>query len=391
MDEIPRLDILIYAHDGRGLGHASRSIGVGMALRRLFPELKVLFVTGCRFSQELIGAAPLDWLKLPSYATAVEGGKSHGIAGRSMYSDGELGRLRAKELLHLIQLYRPRLVLVDHTPQGKHKELVPALAAGASLGTIWVLGVRGVVGEVPQARSELAATLFAEHYHSLLWYGDSTVLGPSHCQLLHSQYGAEPVECGYVLRLAEYGFWNNRLPVPAARPAGTIAVPWLGEESLRFLACLAQALKKIPEAYGCWYLFVDTGTEPESQKLIGELFREMANCRIEPPGGNYAATLLCSKTAVVYGGYNSIMDILHVRIPALIVYREMADEEQRIHLQRLVGVTGDYVTMVSESRVTGEELEGLLVTNLGREKAVPCAIGTDGASRAAQQLYRLLS
>jgi predicted glycosyltransferase len=60
MEQMARLDVLIYAHDGRGLGHASRSIGVGMALRRLYPDLKVLFVSGCSLSQELIGAAPLD-------------------------------------------------------------------------------------------------------------------------------------------------------------------------------------------------------------------------------------------------------------------------------------------------------------------------------------------
>ena len=111
------LDILIYAHDGRGLGHASRSIGIGMALRRLFPNLKVLFVSGCRQSQELIGAAPLDWLKLPSYETIVENGKSRGIIGKSMFSDNQIGEFRAKELEHLVALYRPRLVLVDHTPQ----------------------------------------------------------------------------------------------------------------------------------------------------------------------------------------------------------------------------------------------------------------------------------
>jgi predicted glycosyltransferase len=307
-----------------------------------------------------------------------------------MYSDGELGRIRAKELLHLTELYRPRLVLVDHTPQGKHKELVPALTAGAGLDTIWVLGVRGVVGEVPQARSDLAAALFAEHYHTLLWYGDSTVLGPTHRQLLQHRYGTEPVECGYVLRLAEYAFWNNRLSVPGACPAGTIAIPWLGEESLRFLACLAAALKKIPASCGCWYLFIDTGSEPEAQQVIGELFREVVNCRIEPPGGNYVPTLLHSKTAVVYGGYNSIMDILHVRIPALVVYREMADEEQEMHLRRIVGVTGENVTMVSESRVSAEELEALLANNLGREKAPSYSIDTDGASQAARHLNRLL-
>lgn len=391
MDQIPRLDILIYAHDGRGLGHASRSIAVGMAVRRLFPELKVFFVSGCRLSQELIGSAPLDWLKLPSYETKVEMGKSRGIAGRSLYTDTQLGRLRAEELRHLTKLYRPRLVLVDHTPQGKHKELVPALSENDSRDTIWVLGVRGVVGEVPQTRSELAATLFAQHYHSMLWYGDSMVLGPSHRRLLQQRFATDPVECGYVLRLAELAFWHNPLPVPATSPAGTIAIPWLGEESLRFLACLAEALQKIPVSFGCWYLFIDTGAEPETQRAIGELFREVENCRIEPPGGNYVPTLLHSKTAVVYGGYNSIMDILHVRIPALIVYREMADEEQRIHLERIVGATGEQVTMISESRVSAGELEELLLNNLGRKKAPPYGIMTDGASSAAKYLCRLLS
>ncbi|MGB3210935.1 MAG: hypothetical protein WBB19_09555, partial [Desulforhopalus sp.] len=123
-----RLDVLIYAHDGRGLGHASRSIGVGMALRRLFPELKVLFVSGCNLSQELIGRAPLDWLKLPSYETRVVRGKSMGIPGKSMFTDQQLGQFRSKELAHLVAMYRPRLVLVDHTPQGKHKELVQAVS-----------------------------------------------------------------------------------------------------------------------------------------------------------------------------------------------------------------------------------------------------------------------
>ncbi len=212
MAQTERLDVLIYAHDGRGLGHASRSIGVGMALRRLYPDLKVLFVSGCSLSRELIGNAPLDWLKLPSYETKVVQGKSIGIIGKSMFTDQQLGQLRSKELAHLVSLYRPRLVLVDHTPQGKHKELVPALSAGEGGDTLWILGVRGVVGAVKQARSEFAGTLFKDHYHALLWYGDSSVLGQSHYEQLGQHYNTVPVECGYVLRLAEFAVWNGGLP-----------------------------------------------------------------------------------------------------------------------------------------------------------------------------------
>ena len=266
--QIPRLDILLYAHDGRGLGHAGRSIGVGMALRRLFPELRVLFVSGCRLSQELIGAAPLDWLKLPSYATQVVGGRSQGVLGKSQFSDAELGLLRAKELEYLLTLYRPRLVLVDHTPQGKHKELVPAILATNSRDTRWVLGVRGVVGDVVQASSTIAGKLFADHYSALLWYGDSSVLGSSHCRLLRETYNIDPVECGYVLRLAEFAMWNKDLQTTKTAPAGTISIPWLGEESGGFIECLANALKKIPSSFGNWHLFIDTGV-----KAVGRAFQ----------------------------------------------------------------------------------------------------------------------
>lgn len=391
MSEKARLDVLIYAHDGRGLGHASRSIGVGMALRRLYPELKVLFVSGCRFSQELIGAAPLDWLKLPSYETEVIGGKSKGVTGKSMFSDEQLGHFRAKELAHLISLYRPRLVLVDHSPQGKHKELVPALSAEDGGATRWVLGVRGVVGAVPQARSELARNLFKNHYHGLLWYGDSSVLGAYHCEQLQKLYSCVPEECGYVLRLAEYAYWNCSPARLEKNLAGTLSIPWLGEKTFEFLVVLAGALKNVPSILGDWHLFIDTDRSPIVREKINKLFGELEHCQWEAPGANYVPSLLNSKSALVYGGYNSLMDILHCRIPALVVLREMQDDEQQIHLRRLKGTLGDAISTVSESRVSVGELESLLLANLQKNETPLFTINTDGASRAANYLQSLLS
>jgi len=391
MVQVARLDILIYAHDGRGLGHASRSIGVGMALRRLFPELKVLFVSGCSLSQELIGAAPLDWLKLPSYETKVDCGKSIGIPGKSMFTDEQLGQLRAKELAHLVSLYKPRLVLVDHTPQGKHKELIPALFAGKGNETLWVLGVRGVVGAVKQARSELAGNLFKDHYHALLWYGDSSVLGTSHCEQLQQQYEIPPVECGYVLRLAEFDFWNRRSFAKGESVAGTISIPWFGEKTMDFLIVLAGVLKKISPSFGRWLLFVDTKQSADVGRKIEKLFKEIHHCQLEPPGINYVSTLLHSKTAVIYGGYNSLMDIVYAKIPAVVILRAMQDEEQQIHLQKLKDVAGGTLSTVSETQVLAEELERLLLSNLQRNKLPFVSLNINGAARAAEHLQGLLS
>ncbi len=391
MAQAVRLDVLIYAHDGRGLGHASRSIGVGMALRRLYPELKVLFVSGCNLSQQLIGPAPLDWLKLPSYETTVDNGKSIGVPGKSLFTDQQLGLLRADELAHLVTLYRPRLVLVDHTPQGKHKELVPALSAGGANDTCWVLGVRGVVGAVTQARSALAAQLFKDHYSTLLWYGDSAVLGNTHCQQLQQQYATEPVECGYVLRLAEYIAWNEHLRKSCEPLAGTVSIPWLGEGTLDFIAVLAGVLKKIPLALGLWRLYIDMETDSAAGEKIRELFEGHENCRLESPGSQYIASLLHSKIAVIYGGYNSLMDVMHAGIPALVVLREMQDEEQQIHLDKLKAVVGGYIATVLETMVRADELESLLLAQLQLEKKASFSLNTQGAANAADHIARLLS
>jgi len=384
------LDILIYAHDGRGLGHASRSIGIGMALRRLFPHLKVLFVSGCRQSQQLIGAAPLDWLKLPSYETIVENGKSRGIIGKSMFSDSQTGRFRAKELEHLVALYRPRLVLVDHTPQGKHRELVPALSIGRDIGTVWVLGVRGVLGAVDQARSELATGLFRKYYRELLWYGDSRVLGESHLKQLQKLYWQVPLECGYVSRFAEFVALRSARLEREAQFAGTVSIPWLGEKSLDFLRQLAKALEIIPENLGNWRLFIDAGDSAEIKKEVWSLFAGLRHCCLEQPGGRYGEALLRSKTAVIYGGYNSLMDIVHTGIPALVIEREMMDDEQRLHLQRLIAIGGGRISSLPESDATVEQIQTMLLDNLQKESNKPTAVNLDGAVQAAKMINRLL-
>ncbi len=390
MNRSIRLDVLIYAHDGRGLGHASRSIGIGLALRRLYPELKVLFVSGCRLSSELIGAGPLDWIKLPAYETEVLNGTSRGVIGKSMFSDRELGKIRDKALENLVSLYRPRIVLVDHTPQGKHRELVSALSRTVNSDTLWVLGVRGILGAVSQAKSELAGSLFINHYYSLLWYGDSAVLGTSHLSQLRGQYKVDPVECGYVLRLAEYVLSNNLKDEGATVLAGTISIPWLGEKTLEFLSELAVALARVPKSYGSWHLYIDPGPLTGTQKSVDRLFSEVDCCLVEPPGRNYVRSLLRSKTALVYGGYNSVMDVVHSGVPALVVLREMKDKEQEVHLERIINATGGQFSTVSESVATAEELEECLLANLHKAGNSFPGFMVEGAGRAAEYLYQLL-
>ena len=247
-----------------------------------------------------------------------------------------------------------------------------------------------MVGAVTQARLELAGNLFKDHYHAVLWYGDSSVLGTSHREQLRQQYNTVPIECGYVVRLAEYDHWNKRLFEQQEVVAGTVSIPWLGENSMDFLMILAGVLKKIPQSYGCWRLFVDMDGNVDICRKISKHFNEIENCRLESPGGRYASALRQSKIAVIFGGYNSLMDVLHAKIPAVVVVREMQDEEQQIHLQKLQGVTGEAMVTISESQVSAEQLEHLLLTRLHNKRSHTVSINTSGAARAAEYIYSLL-
>jgi len=383
-----RLDILIYAHDGRGLGHVSRSLGIGMALRRLFPELKILFVSGSTFTSELIGRAPLDWLKLPAYKTEVVAGKSQGIVGNSMFSDKELGELRSHGVSHIVAQYRPRLVLVDHTPQGKHRELMRALEVAPD-DCQWVLGVRGVVGAVTQAKADKTRGIFQNYYSDLLWYGDTGVLGKKHCQLLYKQYEVVPFECGYVSRLGEYLECNGQKN-KKSKWAGVVSVPWIGEKSLHLLQCLADALEQIPADLGPWSLFVDTEDEVIKSNVT-DLFSGLGHCRLEQPGKTYAEVLMNAESALIYGGYNSLVDVLFVEIPTLVILREMKDQEQQAHVHCLQEKLAGALVSVSEDNITADKLKVLLLENLNRTTPAENGVEVNGATRAANYLYSKLS
>lgn len=377
-----RLDILIYAHDGRGFGHASRSIAIGMALRRLYPNVKVLFVSGSPFSAELIGPAPLDWLKLPAYATRIIDGKSRGINGSSNFSDQELGQLRAGAIKQVVELYRPRVILCDHSPLGKHKELLPALQAAEDAK--WVLGVRGIVGAVPQVFSEAATTIFTHYFKTIFWYGDRKILGDTAIHDMIEQFSSTPIECGYVSRLAELSHWQDNPLAIKKKYAGTVSIPWLGEQTSRIVCNLAAALKNIGPQHGQWKIFLGMENRQQDENP-SRCFEELAHVSIEPPGSQYARVLSHSKTALIYGGYNSITDVLSLNIPTVVLLRTMQDEEQQQHMQRLSQETRNQLRTLPEQEATAEAVEQALRNQLA---STPSAtrINLHGAETAARHL-----
>ena len=386
-----RLDLLIYAHDGRGLGHASRSIAVGMAVRRLYPELKVLFITGSRMVSQLIGSVPLDWFKLPAYQTKVVGGVSTGQTAFINLSDTELGECRRSIIQHLIGVLHPRCILADHTPQGKHKELVPSLEATRDTDSVWVLGVRGWVGSVPQVWSDIAKRLFSEHYKHLLWYGESRLLGKDQVRTLKNHFAIQPLEAGYVCRISELDQWLPLQHNTDDDIAGVVSIPWVGEDTEHIIKQLYHALNKIGPQYGIWRLFVGSPDDFSNQKWIQSFFAKLPFCKVTPASEQYRQALLKAKTAVIYGGYNSLTDVFYANIPAVVLLRGMQDEEQQAHMARLSLLNGDRLIIYKTKDMKSEDLAQVLIRQIRSLKLPKPEINLDGAAMAAKYLFEIIT
>ncbi len=376
-----RLDILLYAHDGRGLGHASRAIGIGMAIRRLYPDLKVLFVSGAGISQSLIGRSNLDWIKLPSYASKIENGVSTGVDGPANFYKSVLGRHRAGMLAQVVASFKPRCVLVDHSPLGKREELMPALNESHGSDTKWILGVRAVIGNPKNFWSDASRQIFKKYYHALFWYGDQAVLGNSQINKIKNHFGCPPEEIGYVSRLYET---KQLLDKTGNTITGTISLPWLSRKSQAFIRVLKQTLALRDQAEK-WIIYINARDLQDMKKQ----FAGLPSVCIKPVGEDYAHSILHSQTAVIYGGYNSLMDVAAAQIPAIVVMREMKDREQDEHIKKLLDYNPDVMMMVQESRTAGTVLDQAITRLLKHSKQIK-PFNIKGSVHAAEALAQLL-
>jgi len=154
---------------------------------------------------------------------------------------------------------------------------------------------------------------------------------------------------------------------------------------------LAGALQALGAGHGSWRIFLDMGSSESVRSEIRELFAPLNHCQLEPPSGaRYVEALLQSRTAVVYGGYNSLMDVLALNLPAVVVLREMQDDEQQLHLEKLGKAVGGLLQPVEESQAEAAHLTTCLLRNLKRSEPPAHTIFLDGAERAAQRLRQLL-
>ena len=192
------------------------------------------------------------------------------------------------------------------------------------------------------------------------------------------------MECGYVSRLRELSLSRPVHHEPENKT--TIAIPWIGENTRTFLDHLLAALERIKLRKHKWRIFLEKAGNDQGYL---NRFSRLPNCHISGTGPEYIDSLICSQSAIIYGGYNSIVDVLSLCLPSLIIQRQMNDNEQQEHLNHLMKkACGSLFTLPEDCNEN--QLVKILEKLTEQDNKITLDINLDGAEKAACYIATLL-
>jgi predicted glycosyltransferase len=371
--------VLMYSHDSYGLGHLRRTLALAEAFVRRDPDVSVLILTGSTVSGTFRMSVGIDIVKLPSAVKVASGVYE---PSRMSVSFEQLRSLRAGLILSTVETFDPDAFVVDKAPLGMKREVRPALEflRDERPSTLTVLGLRDVMDDPALIRRNWREGHISEaierFYDSILVYGPREVYDPL------PEYGLSDAtldRCHYV------GYVGRE---PALEDAADLAFPpgyvlvtaGGGGDGFRLVKNYLEGLRRSEPSFDS---LVVTGPmmDDESKRRVENLARGVRAQVLEFRAD--MERLIGNAGAVVsMGGYNSTIELLVARKPALIVPRIEPRLEQLIRAERLSWL--GLVEMLHPDDLTPETVRNKVEELLERGSlpAPPVEVDLYGADRA---------
>jgi predicted glycosyltransferase len=318
--------VLLYAHDGIGIGHTVRSCVLASAIRRRWPHAEVLFTTGSPVARSFlppgIGLAALpiypivpDNLALPALRELKEQRRA-------------LTERRQRLLLDVVREFRPRVALIDHMPLGKRDELLPAVLELREHRAKLLLGYRRIAEDVATTRSLLGyqpvRQSLTDHFAAVLVYAPSWIrdrLGPL------PGVDIAQIHVGFVCRQCSLGATTARQILGLSRDQVVFACGLGGGRHAWSLA--RSVLKAWSGAYSSGrQLLLYLG--PMLDLDEGELapLTRQPGVRVIRDSTDFPLGIAAANAVVTTGGYNSVLESLRQGRRLFIIPNQQKEVEQ---------------------------------------------------------------
>ncbi len=331
--------IMLYSHDTYGLGHLRRSLTIAFQLAQDIPEASQLLLTGSIVPGAFGLPERLDMIKLPALTKGGDGRYASRILPLSL---AEIISWREQMILQAAIAFQPDLLLVDKSPAGVQRELLPTLRylKDCSPNTRVVLGMRDIEDSPEATKAEWDSNgvpgLLADVYDWILLYGDRLVFDPV------IEYDMSPAAHQ---KLIAVGYLGNVHPVRSrdavreelqagARPLVVVTVGGGGDGSA-LIETYLEALRTQALSPDEVQTLVVTGplmAKSKRDSLSASQFKHLMMLEFTHDLISYMAA---ADLVVGMAGYNTVREALALNSRLLLVPRTRPRAEQLIRAQRL--------------------------------------------------------
>jgi predicted glycosyltransferase len=392
------LRIAIYSQDGFGLGHMQRTASIAWEIYRLRSEASILTFSDSQLGQFFPISPHHDYVKLPSIAKDSPGNWK---ATHLRISFPEILQLRQELIRNVLLNYAPDIFLVDHMPHGAMGELLPALEAihEAGIPTQNVLGLRDILDSpevtINRWQVEGAYDVIERFYARILVFGMQDVYDVAEKYQLPESAAKKLFYCGYVANLDhERNAYSIRARYLAGKPADTRLIAVMaggGADAYSMMSTLIEALPKVLEDQPCSVAVITGPFMPV--ELIADLERRAGRLPIQmlEAVNDSISYMSAADLVIAMAGYNTSVEILRMKTPAILIPRAGPSAEQRTRA-RLFSEKR-WVDMIDPDELTPDNLAQCISShlrhpNVSKPSTLP---NLNGAAVAAKHTLAVLA
>jgi predicted glycosyltransferase len=390
--------LLVWCQHSVGVGHLTRAHALCAALLERF---RVVLVCGGALPDGIAPPAGVEVVALPALGV--------GPAGRFVSHDarltvGDAWTIRRRRLLAAYDSTRPRVVLVELWPFGRARfgrELLPLLERARRDGVPAFSSVRDILVSRRDDQREhdaRACALANAHLDGVLVHSDPRFARLEHTFDPHARLRVPVHHTGFVVvpralghsarrrdqRAGPAGAGCRGLPEPRGGVVVSVGGGLVGAPLLR----TALAAQRIlwPRTARPMRLICGPFLPAADRRALADAAATAPGATLVPTVAELRPELDRAAASVSQCGYNTALELLQARVPALVVpYATPEEDEQRRRARRLARLGA--VRVLDPERLTPEALAHAILALEGFAPARP-ALDLDGARRTTELLSR---
>lgn len=387
--------LMVYSHDGFGLGNIRRMLAICEHLLNTIPDLSVLLVSGSPMVQGFRLPTGLDYIKLP----CLNRGESGALIAKYLGTDTDATiALRADLIQAAAAHFKPDLVLVDKKPYGIKQELKPTLDYfQAELPhTRLVLLLRDILDSPEITIADWQTNGYYEaiqrYYSKVLVVGMPEVFDLAKEYQFPADITRKVHYCGYIRRPVgrkSVSRIRRKLHL-SARDRLVLVTPGGGEDGYPVISTYLAGLSLLPQSSNFRSLILCGPEMPCQQKRA---LTKMAHAHAQVQIGEFTDDLMSylatADVTVAMGGYNTLCEIFSAAKPAVVIPRYKPSQEQLIRAIRMTRL--GLFKAIHPERLSPRSLMRALLLQLTRDRLAPSLrLDLDALPRITHHIAHLL-